>query len=98
MTGNTTTVSIDKAGRIIVPKALRDALHFKAGDELEIAQEGDGFVVRHKAPKTQLIKKKGLWVLRTSGGPITNEMVNETLERVRHEREVRASGYDDDLL
>jgi AbrB family looped-hinge helix DNA binding protein len=91
-------VSIDKAGRIIVPKPLRDALHLKAGDELEIAREGDDLILRHKFQPARLVKKKGLWVIRTAGGSITNDMVNETLQRVRHEREMRVLGHDDDEI
>ncbi|MFO0093654.1 MAG: AbrB/MazE/SpoVT family DNA-binding domain-containing protein, partial [Gemmatimonadaceae bacterium] len=42
----TTTVTIDKAGRIIVPKALRDALHLEAGDTLELEAEGEQMTLR----------------------------------------------------
>jgi AbrB family looped-hinge helix DNA binding protein len=86
------TTTIDKAGRVIVPKALRDALHLKAGDELEIVQQGEDLILRYKPPAARVFKKKGIWVIRTAGGPITNEMVNETLRRVRHERDMRALG------
>lgn len=85
------TITIDKAGRLVVPKAVRDALHLKPGDELEMKQEGDSLTLRHKPVTARAKKKKGIWVFETPG-PITNEMVNETLRQVRREREMRAVG------
>ena len=39
-------VSIDKAGRIVVPKAIRDRLGLTAGTELEIADQEDALILR----------------------------------------------------
>jgi AbrB family looped-hinge helix DNA binding protein len=41
--------TIDAAGRIVVPKALRDALGLKAGTRLEVSQR-DGAIVIQPAP------------------------------------------------
>lgn len=87
-----TTVTIDKAGRIVVPKPIREALHLKPGDSLEIESDTDDFTLRPKAPaKAKARMEKGIWVFDT-GGRITTEMVNDVLNQTRREREARASG------
>ena len=38
----TTTLTLDKAGRVVLPKALRDELGLAAGDTLELESRGEG--------------------------------------------------------
>jgi AbrB family looped-hinge helix DNA binding protein len=85
------TTTIDKAGRLVVPKQMRDSLHLKAGDELEIESSEEGLYLKPKVKPAVMKKKDGIWVIE-SGGRITNEMVNETLRQVREEREQRILG------
>jgi AbrB family looped-hinge helix DNA binding protein len=87
-----TTVTIDKAGRLVLPKPIRDALHLKPGSSLEVEQREDEVVLRPPQPEAQLVKKMGMWVLRTPGVVITPEMVEDTLREVREEREYSADG------
>jgi len=81
------TVTIDKAGRLVLPKAIRDALHLKPGSSLEVEQREDEVVLRASQPEAQLVKEMGMWVLRTPGVAITPEMVEDTLREVREEHE-----------
>jgi len=85
------TTTIDKAGRVVVPKGLRDALHLKPGDPIEIECNGDQLTLRHKPAKAKASLENGVWVFET-GGHITNEMVNDVLELTRYEREERILG------
>jgi AbrB family looped-hinge helix DNA binding protein len=85
------TVTIDKAGRLVVPKPIRDALQLKPGDQLEIEQDGEALTLRHKPVKAKARKERGIWVFDT-GGRITNEMVSEVLDQTRRERERRILG------
>jgi AbrB family looped-hinge helix DNA binding protein len=56
-------VSVDRAGRIVVPKALRDALQLKPGTRLEIRQEDGRLVLASPAVPMRLVRKgKGLVV------------------------------------
>lgn len=87
----TATVTIDKAGRLVVPKPMRDALHLRAGDSFEIEREGEQLTLRHKPTKARASLENGVWVFDT-GGRITNEMVNEVLDQSRREREARILG------
>ncbi len=78
-----TTVTIDRAGRIIVPKALRDALQLEAGDTLELESEGDRLTLRPVRAGSALRKEQGVWVFRRGGAPITAEATNTVLDQVR---------------
>lgn len=82
------TVTIDKAGRLVLPKPMRDALHLRPGDTLEIEKNGELITLRLPQPKASMRLKNGFWVFDT-GGRITPEMVNQTLTEVREEQERR---------
>jgi len=77
--------TIDSAGRITVPKALRQALGLKPGQPLEI-RAGDGCVEIEIASTPIRLKKwgKGVVAIADAKLPVlTAELVRETLERVR---------------
>ena len=86
-------VTIDKAGRLVLPKRMRDALHLKPGSTLEVEQEGNAITLRPAQTKATLRRKNGFWVFDT-GGQITTEMVNQTLAEIRKERDRRILGED----
>ena len=77
--------TIDSAGRIIVPKAMRDALGLKPGQALEI-RAGDGRLEIEIAPMRMSLKKRGKGVVAVPEAelpPLTADEVRETLEKVR---------------
>ncbi|PYY02429.1 MAG: AbrB/MazE/SpoVT family DNA-binding domain-containing protein, partial [Acidobacteria bacterium] len=39
-------IRVDKAGRIVLPKPVRDRLGLKAGASLEICESADGLLLR----------------------------------------------------
>jgi AbrB family looped-hinge helix DNA binding protein len=55
-------VSIDKAGRIVLPKRLRERFNLMAGDSLQIFVENDNIRLTPMGNTTALIKKRGRWV------------------------------------
>jgi AbrB family looped-hinge helix DNA binding protein len=78
-------VSIDAAGRIIVPKPLREALGIKPGQLLEI-RAGEGRLEIEIAPTPMRLEKRGRGVVAVPEEPLpalTAEQVRETLERTR---------------
>ncbi len=78
--------TIDSAGRIVVPKALRDALGFKPG-QLLIMRAGEGRLEIEVAPVPIELKRRGKGVVAVPKGaalsPLTAEQVRQTLERTR---------------
>ena len=79
-------LTLDKAGRIVLPKPLRDQLQLEAGDTLEVESSGDEITLRPMRGHAQLRKKHGVWVYR-SGEPLSQAEVEETVQQIRQERE-----------
>lgn len=81
-------ITIDGAGRVVVPKSIRDALGLVEGTMLEIADR-DGSVVIEVAPvEKRLVKRgKGLVVEPVETGEplpvLTAEAVRKALEESR---------------
>ena len=91
-----TTVTIDHAGRIVVPKAVRNALHLTAGTVLRLEQEGDHLSLTPAAREASLSIENGTPLIMPADGPeagaVTTEMVNETIGKARLERHTASRG------
>jgi len=77
--------AIDAAGRLVIPKALRQALGLKAGQAVEI-RAGDGRLEIEVAATPMRLKRRGKGLVAVPERelpPLTSEQVRETLERVR---------------
>lgn len=77
--------TIDAAGRIVVPKPLRQALGLKPGQALEI-RAGDGRLEIEIAATPMKLQKRGKGVVAVPDADLpalTADEVRETLERLR---------------
>lgn len=77
--------TIDSAGRIVVPKRLREELGFKPGQQLELSVADGRLEVEHPATPIRLEERDGQLVAVTDREmpTLTAEMVRDTLEQIR---------------
>jgi AbrB family looped-hinge helix DNA binding protein len=75
---------IDKAGRIVVPKPLRERLGFKPDTELEAIEQPEGVLLKRVEQRPSMVKVDGLWVHQGRAEPGANW--ERILEDVRQER------------
>jgi AbrB family looped-hinge helix DNA binding protein len=77
--------TIDAAGRVLIPRALRLRLGLTGGEALEI-RERDGTIEIEPAPTAMsVVEKEGglVAVPEQELPPLTDEIVRATLERTR---------------
>jgi len=77
-------LTIDKSGRIVVPKPLRQRLGLAPGTELEAVEQPGGVFLRTVEQRPVMIKVEGLWVHRGAAQPGANW--DRVIEEVREER------------
>jgi AbrB family looped-hinge helix DNA binding protein len=67
-------VTMDPAGRIVLPKPVRDQLHLDAGVELELVIEGWTLRLEPAAPAIRRVVEVDGWpVLETVDGPAVTD-------------------------
>jgi AbrB family looped-hinge helix DNA binding protein len=86
-----TRLIIDKAGRVVIPKPLREALHLEAGDALEVESAGEQITLRPVRGTGPLTKEHGVWVFH-SGQPLHASATDEMLQQIREERDLSNLG------
>lgn len=79
----TTKLSLDKAGRVVIPKALRQELRLGPGDTLQLESQGDEITVRPLRPEALLKKERGVWVYQ---GEATHVSIPDLIDREREKR------------
>ncbi len=88
------TLTIDKAGRIVIPKAVRDELNLTAGDTIELESEGECVTLRPSNPASRLIRHRGIWMYRATGKQITVEDINRVQSDINEDRSRRLLSGD----
>lgn len=77
--------TIDKAGRLVIPRSLRDRIGLAGGGEVELALDGAAVRVEPVAG-SQIREDSGLLVIPATGTPITGAAVRELIDADRHGR------------
>jgi AbrB family looped-hinge helix DNA binding protein len=90
-----THLIIDKAGRVVIPKPLREELRLEPGDALEVESAGEQITLRPVRGTGPLTKEHGVWVFRT-GRPLPASATDEMLQRIREERDLANLGESAD--
>jgi len=55
-------IKIDKSGRIVLPKPVRERLHLPAGAELELEHRPEGLTLKPVERGPSMVLEKGMWV------------------------------------
>jgi AbrB family looped-hinge helix DNA binding protein len=79
----TTKITLDRAGRILIPKTLRQELRLGSGDALELNSEGEEITLRPVRPQALLKKERGVWVYQ---GEPSRASIPELIDRQREQR------------
>ena len=79
------TVTVDKAGRLVLPKALREELRLEAGDTLEIESEGERVTLRPVRSNAPLRKERGIWVFQ-GRDPLSGDDATQLIADAREKR------------
>ena len=80
------TLKVDKAGRVILPKPVRDRLGLHAGSDLEIQETREGVMLKPAGRRPSLVKKGSFWVHTgeiPSGYDILQAIDEDREERMR---------------
>jgi len=76
---------------VVIPKPVRDKLQLQAGDSFEIQASTEEITLRPVRAKARMQRVDGMWVV-VYGEPIPENMVEDTMEGVRREREEQILG------
>jgi len=87
----TARLTIDKAGRVVIPKRLRDKLHLAPGDAFQLESSEEEIVLRPVRQELSLRKERGVWVAY-GGEPLSAEMTDSVLQSIRDERDAKNLG------
>jgi AbrB family looped-hinge helix DNA binding protein len=83
-------VPIDKAGRVVLPKHVREELAINPGDRLKVSVHGNEVTLRPATAKSGFIKRGRALVFSSDGGDLLH---NDTVETIRaDERDRLLSG------
>jgi AbrB family looped-hinge helix DNA binding protein len=82
----TTKITVDKAGRVVLPKPVREELNLSAGDALTLETSEDRITLRPVREHAGMRKKQGIWVLNINE-PVSAADVDRTIREIRLERE-----------
>jgi bifunctional DNA-binding transcriptional regulator/antitoxin component of YhaV-PrlF toxin-antitoxin module len=75
--------SIDKAGRILLPRRVLRQAQFAPGDELRVESDGDTITLRPVRAKAMLTKELGIWVYQ---GGFSSQAIGPMIDRERKRR------------
>jgi AbrB family looped-hinge helix DNA binding protein len=78
-------VAMDKAGRVVIPRSVRDRAHLRPGAPLDIRVR-DGVVELEPAPSAARLEKRGKWTVAVPGKAtrLTQEQVDAVMDEIRY--------------
>lgn len=86
-------VTVDKFGRILIPKAVRDKFELSAGSELELNISEEGFFVTPVEGDMKIVREGGMVYIAGYSNDID---IVEQIQKDREDRMNRILGLGDD--
>ena len=82
-------ITIDQAGRLVLPKAVRDRFNLRKGSKIELQTVGDHVELKPVVEEEEvtLLEKNGRLII-----PASSDETFDAAEAVRADREERDSG------
>ena len=87
---NGMTITVDRAGRIVLPKQIRERLRIQSGCALSLEERAEGILLRPVRRRASLILKSGLLLHR--GEAVRGYDWSRMVEDQREERMQDVSG------
>lgn len=85
---------VDKLGRVVIPKAVRERLGMHAGAHVEVT-EADGALVLKPTTETGRLEMRNGLLVHTGSKPVGDMDVGRLLKQLRDERDIRNIGWPD---
>ena len=81
--------TIDRAGRVVIPKAIRERAGLQPGMEIEISVDNGRVEMTPAGPQGRVVYKDGMpvWEAPPGAPPVTLEETNEWIRILREERD-----------
>jgi AbrB family looped-hinge helix DNA binding protein len=78
-------ITIDRVGRIVIPKAIREALRLRGGESLEILERDGVIEIRSPQPEIDVIETADgpVATSRDAVPPLTDALVRDVLDQGR---------------
>lgn len=77
-------LTVDKAGRVVLPKRLREQFRLRPGSEIEVIDAGEHLELRPRAHPVTLVRDGQWWV--HAGTPAPGVAIEDAVNRDRDER------------
>jgi AbrB family looped-hinge helix DNA binding protein len=80
--------TIDAAGRVVIPKVLRDRAGLQAGMEIEVNLRDGLIEIAVPPPEGRLVREGGFLVWEPAEGTrtVSTEEINEAIRQLREDR------------
>jgi AbrB family looped-hinge helix DNA binding protein len=82
------TIPIDGAGRVVLPKTLRDRMGLQAGSEFEVIEEDNRIILKPVEKEPKLVSKDGVLVFIPDADFSKED--EDVVKNVREERDRKA--------
>ena len=82
-------ITIDHAGRVVIPKPLRERAGLTEGTPLNVEYRDGRIEIEPACEPVKLVRKGEVWVAEGARRRLTNAQVRKTMQSLRDERGAR---------